>query len=200
MARSTLIFSIALLCIYGANSGAVITSTKLKKHARLLRQCEEGNGKSCYDYGRALWSTPGAIDRKRAVKYFLRGCELTYQPSCGAAADNSTKSVRTNNRKPLRPSEGAIGNCFSPRELDHVRLNQNAISASSVHGQRVSDIQKNSIWQNIGLKENDLLVRINNMPTNTQEDLVKAFASSGKKFGFEVERNGRTITLWYSCQ
>ncbi len=64
----------------------------------------------------------------------------------------------------------------------------------------MSDIQKNSIWQNIGLKENDLLVRINNMPTNTQEDLVKAFASSGKKFGFEVERNGRTITLWYSCQ
>jgi len=71
---------------------------------------------------------------------------------------------------------------------------------SASMGQKIESIKENSFWAKAGLKEGDILVKVNNLPLNNLIETKKAFGAAGKEFGFELRRNGETITQFYTCQ
>jgi hypothetical protein len=182
-------------------ANATVTSARAKSLLRFKRQCDdEGIGRACYDYGRALWSTPGVIDRKTAKVYLLRACELKYMAACEAYQAHSSFRTRVR-QKPLVPTPGeAHGSCFTPDELGTARLSPNIMRGKFVQGHRIDNIKPTSFWAHVGLHEGDVISRVNNMAFNTSSEILTAFSKSGKKFGFEVVRGGDTIVLWYTCQ
>ena len=48
----------------------------------LLDRCEKGNGKPCDLYGRRLAERNRPGDRRRAIFYVRRACQLAYMPAC----------------------------------------------------------------------------------------------------------------------
>lgn len=181
-------------------ASAALTSARAKTLQRFKKQCDdEGEGKACYDYGRALWSTPGAIDRKTAKRYLLRGCELDYKLACETYKDHSSFTTRTHHHRRTVSSEENHGSCFTTDDLGTARFASN-VKGSRIEGQRIDDIKPNSFWAHVGLKDDDVIVKVNNMPFNTTREVLNAFAKSGKKFGFEVQRENAPIVLWYTCQ
>jgi hypothetical protein len=167
-------------------------SPRSKANQRFLAQCDAGSGLACFNYGRAQW---GAGNQKLGKHYLSRACELKYKLACDTLADHSTTTRRYHNTK-----DGGAEICFSNDELSTARFTPNAISKSGTSGQKIDMIKSNSFWARAQLRENDILVRVNNMPFNNQKETLRAFSASGKTFGFEVIRDGETITLWYTCQ
>lgn len=172
-------------------------SPMARTNARFKKQCDdEGYGKACFDYARSRWS---ASDRKIAMRYFLRSCQLKYQPGCDFASNHSANTIRKSRQYSPKVNTGPVGKCFTKNDLTKATMSPNRISVSSVHGQKISAIMPNSFWSRVGLIENDVIVRVNNLPFNTPQESFTAFAQAGKKYGFEVLRNNETVTLWYSC-
>lgn len=170
-------------------------SPRARSLARFKSQCDnDGSGKACYNYGRALWSTPGMMDRKLARKYLARGCELKYELACKAYHDHLTTTRYSH------PSYENRDICYSSKELTTARLITTTFADAKVTGQKIDQIKNNSFWQKAGLQENDTLVKMNNMPLRTTAEAQKAFGAAGKKFGFEVRRGEDTLTLWYTCE
>lgn len=180
---------------------AAVTSARARTLVRYKEQCDSGIGKSCYDYGRALWSTPGAIDRKTAKIYLLRGCELKYSLACEAYKDHNV-STRINKHRSLvsRNTASRQRVCFSTEEMKKARLSLNTNNSSGHFGQKIDQVKLHSFWSRVGLLENDVILRVNNLPFNSSQEALQALGSSGKKFAFEVLRNGESITLWYTCK
>jgi hypothetical protein len=176
---------------------AGISSYKLKTLARQKAQCDnEGIGRACYDYGRSMWSTRGIMDRKQAKIYFARGCELKYTLACQVLEDHSTISHSA------RQSDAGAGRkiCFTAKELDTARFNPFPISPAGVMGQKISQIQASSFWARAGVEEDDVLIKVNNLPLNSMTEMRKAFGSAGKSFGFEIRRGEDIMTKFYNCQ
>jgi hypothetical protein len=185
----TIIFSF-LLCVLAYSAGAL--SPKAKTNARFKQQCDAGDGLACYNYGRAMYS---AGHKKEALRGLSRGCELKYKLSCDSYHDHLTITRHSRKRK-----KGSGDICFTSSELSNARFTPNPVAKTGVQGQKIDMIKSNSFWDKAQLKENDIIVRINNMPFNNSLEGLKAFTASGKTFGFEVLRAGDTITLWYTCQ
>jgi len=200
VARLSLILAILFLSVHADRVRAAVTSAQARTHARFLKGCEDGNGLACYNYGRALWSTPGIIDHKAAIKYFLRGCQLKFELACQAANDHSTSTRKSVLHKKTQPGEeNASGPCFVATDMQAVIMVPHQIGSGAVQGQIMTKIKKGSFWERIGVRENDIVLRVNNMPFNTHEEIMNAFGTSGKKFAFEVERGSGPTTLWYTC-
>lgn len=187
------------LCLITVLSHAALTSARARALTRFKKRCDAGVGKACYDYGRALWSTPGYTDRKSARAYLLRGCELKYQVACDAYHDHNISS-RTS-KHPRRPSGTSPGAqvCFSKDEMKKAAFSPLAIPQTPLRGQKINLIQLGSFWARVGLKENDIILRVNNGPFNTSQEALKILSTSGKKFAFEVWRDNESTTLWYTC-
>jgi hypothetical protein len=200
MARRSCVLFLALLFLRGAGVFADISSAQARTLARFKSQCDAGSGKACYDYGRSLWSVPGAVDRKKAKQFLARGCELKYQLSCDAYNDHNVLVRRHHTAQKFVRGVDAQGGCFTEGDLKTATLKANSTPKNKIVGQKISKIQANSFWYRVGLNEGDVIVKVNNLPFNTSAQVVQALASSGKKFGFEVQRNGETIELWYTCQ
>jgi hypothetical protein len=166
---------------------------KAKTNARFKSQCDSGDGLACYNYGRAMYNIG---HKKDALKALARGCELKYKLSCDSYHDHLT--VTHHARKKKKAGTGDI--CFSSSELSNARFTPNPVAKTGVQGQKIDMIKANSFWDKAQLKENDIIVRINNMPFNNSLEGLKAFSASGKSFGFELMRAGDTVTLWYTCQ
>lgn len=171
-------------------------SPRAKTLVRFKSQCDGGSGKACYDYGRAVWSERGG-DHKTAMQYLSRGCALKYKLACDSTRDHSVRTRHTHRRNRDADAPGAV--CFSSNELSTARLAPNPVSKSGVLGQKIDMIKPKSFWDKVGLQENDVIIRVNNMPFNSSQETMKVFGAAGKKFGFEVRRGGETITLWYTC-
>jgi hypothetical protein len=165
---------------------------------RFRNQCDkEGNGRACYDYCRAIWSTSEIRDRKKARYYFARGCELKYQYACKVAADHAVVTKYAHLKTGNRAGKNI---CFSAKEMDTAHFTSNSISPSVVMGQRIDSIKPESFWAKAGLEDNDVLVKVNNLPLNSLDEMKKAFGAAGKRFGFEVRRDQDTETIFYDCQ
>jgi len=165
---------------------------------RFREQCDnEGNGKACYDYGRAIWSTPEIRDRKKARYYFARGCQLKYEYACKVAADHATRTQYAHIN-----SAGSHGKniCWSIKEMSTANFTSNSLSPTVIMGQRIDSIRPGSFWAKAGIHDNDVLVKVNNQPLNSIEEMKKAFGAAGKKFGFEIRRDQDTETIFYDCQ
>ncbi len=200
MRRLALALTLVFLSVQMNSLHAVITSAKARTLLRFRKECDEqGRGKACYDYGRALWNEGGS-SRKTGKKYLLRGCELKYQTACEAYQDhNSLRSKPPKHYKAVPASDGPVGPCFKNADLNTAKFYPNMISATGVHGQMIAQIEARSFWEHVGFKNGDIITRINNQPFNSADEALKIFGSSGKKFSFEVERDHETTTLWYSC-
>jgi hypothetical protein len=199
----TLALILANLSLHAARAQAsAASSAHARAQARFKNECDnDGRGKSCYDYARSLWSDGGHRNRALAKKYLWRGCELKFQLACETYHERSSYSNKTRVRTKSLPSAlGPSGPCFTPAELDTAKFYPNMISATSVHGQLISNIAPKSFWDRVGFIEGDVIVRINNRPFNKSKAAIDIFASSAKKFSFQVERNHETITLWYTCE
>jgi hypothetical protein len=193
-----LIFIILLITLQIQALHGATGTHRAKLIARLKRQCEEeGSGKACYDYSGALMARGGTANHKLANLALARGCELKYKPACDV---RDRRSITTRRAKRLSEDQEGTGSiCFSNKEESTARLTPNPMGKNGVMGQKIDMIQPNSFWDKVGLKENDVVVRVNNMPFNNIKEAVKAFGSAGKKFGFEVRRGDDTLTLFYSC-
>ncbi len=180
---------------------AKISSAKAKTLSRHKQDCDiTGRGKSCYDYGRGMWALGGKVNQKIARKYLVRGCELKYEAACVEYKRRAiTTKVNRNYTKQRSSGAGSTGPCFSTADIDNSKLYPNYINKSSIRGQRISKIAKNSFWHHVGFKEGDVIVRVNNMRFNNTQEMLQVFATSGKKYSFEVERNHEEIVLWYTC-
>jgi type II secretory pathway component PulC len=84
--------------------------------------------------------------------------------------------------------------------MDTAHFTSNSISPSVVMGQRIDSIKPESFWAKAGLEDNDVLVKVNNLPLNSLDEMKKAFGAAGKRFGFEVRRDQDTETIFYDCQ
>ena len=163
----------------------------LKTLQRFQTQCDEGSGVACYNYGRALWAQGR---KKEGLHSLARGCDLKYKLACGTYEDHNTvtQHVRKN-------SEATGSICFATGELSTARFTSNTTAQGNL-GQKIDRIHPGSFWQKAQLQENDVIARLNNMAFNNNQEVLKAFGSSGKSFAFEVIRDGETITVWYTCQ
>lgn len=192
-------FAFFLFTSFCMTGHAAVTSARARAQVRFRKACDDGNGRACYDYARALWNTPGS-DRKVSRKYFVRGCELKYAPACEAYTQHNAINRRTTRHtKSLPASEGPSGPCFTTADLESSQFHPNMISKSAVHGQLMTGITPSSFWDGAGFKDGDVLIKVNNLPVNTQEQILRVFNSTGQKFSFQVERNHELITLWYTC-
>jgi S1-C subfamily serine protease len=168
--------------------------SRAKTYARFKSGCDNGDGLSCYNYGRAMWSSHR---RKEALKSLARGCELKYKLACASYHDHSVTTHRVSKRRKFPDGSGDI--CFTNNELNTAHFSPNELGQTGVHGQKIIGIKPGSFWDRTKLKENDIIVRVNNMPFNTSAEMLRAFSASGKTFGFEVLREGETTTIWYTC-
>jgi hypothetical protein len=198
-ARALLILTLLVLGVQTESLHATVSTSRAKTMIRFKGQCDNGSGKACYDYGRLLWAMGGALDHQKALHYIYLGCHLEYKVACETYRERSTR-VRYAPKVSRSSASAGAGVCFSGGQLSTARFTPNAISNKEIRGQKVDLIKPGSFWEHIGLQENDVIVKVNNMPFNNNKEALRAFSASGKKFGFEVRRAGGTITLWYSCE
>jgi hypothetical protein len=193
VARLLVSIFVALLCVPALAAHAV--GPKAKTNLRFKKQCDNGEGLACYSYGRAMWNVG---NKKEGLKALARGCELKYKLSCDSYHDHLTRTTHSHKQKKYADGTGDV--CFSSGQLSNARFTPNPVAKTGVQGQKIDKIKSFSFWDKAQLKENDVIVRVNNMPFNNTLEGLKAFSASGKTFGFEVLRDGETITLWYTCQ
>ena len=48
----------------------------------LLKQCDGGVGKACFDYGRNLELFLGKTKHRERLTFVLRACNMAYAPAC----------------------------------------------------------------------------------------------------------------------
>ena len=189
--------ALILLTLLFYNVHAEISSARQRAWARFRAECDSGNGKACYDYGRARWSTPGAIDHKISLKYLWRGCELKYKLACEAYRDHHD-TIRRNARKRRVAGykESLIGPCYSAGQMKNIKFSTNL---GPKHGLHIDQIKPGSFWDHTGLMENDIIYTVNNLPFNTQSQAGTAMRSEGGKFVFQIQRNAEPVTVLYTC-
>lgn len=188
-----------LLFLSASLGGEAHASSRDKALYRFKVRCDDGSGKACYDAGQLYWARrENHADRKIALRYFARGCQLKYSYACDIVAANSTTSVHIHN--PNEKADGVGDICFTVAQFGSARLIAHTASTGVARGLRIEQIKANSFWDRAGLKNGDIVVKANNMPFNNSREAEHALSTSGKKFGFEVVRADETITLWYSCK
>ena len=200
MARFSLILFLTTLTMHLVPEVHAQPETTKRAQMRFKQRCEDGNGKACYDYAFVLWGRKtSARAQKEAMFYFTRACELKFMDSCEFLQTHGTKTIRVAG-KPAANTDGVGEICFSVPQFSNARFSQNFPEPGKVRGQKITGIKPNSFWERAGLKENDIIYRVNNMPFNNSQEAMSTLSSSGKKFGFEVSREEEVITLWYTCK
>jgi len=200
LAFSLLLITLSLNFLPQSWAGSVTTN---KARERFKQRCEDGSGKACFDFAMSLWSPKGPeAEQREALSFAHRACALKYEAACDWSHQHSTHTVRIHKGDGKEPTSGeGVGDiCFSIPQFSTARLTPFEMPAGVPHGQRIDKIKPNSFWERAGLKEGDVIYKVNNMAFNNSKDAMSAFSSSGTKFGFEVIRAEETITLWYSCR
>jgi len=193
MGRAHLII-LVIFCAWIGDLHADAAAHRALTMDRFKEQCEvDGNGKACYSYGRALWSTRGVAERKAAMHYLSRGCELKYDLACKSYHDHLVVTHYT------RKNGSKLHACYSSKELDNAKFTPNVLPSGKINGQKITGIKPNSFWEDAGVKNDDVLVKVNNQSLNSMLELKLAFGNAGKKFGFELRRTDDTMTQFYDC-
>ena len=92
------------------------------------------------------------------------------------------------------------GNCFRSTDMKKANFAPHLLSQTIIRGQKITHIKKNSYWEQVGLKDGDVIVRVDNLPFNNAVEIKHALESSGKKLAFDIQRNEAAQTLWYNCE
>ncbi len=133
------------------------------------------------------------------MDYINRACALGFKTACKTSTDINMRPKKSQKRKAGYYDNAFHGQCFGDSDIYQAEFTPIVISATLVRGQRISHIKVNSYWIQVGLKEDDIVMRVNNKSFNTVAEIHSALRATHKKFAFEVEREGSLITLWYNC-
>jgi len=84
-------------------------------------------------------------------------------------------------------------------------LNQALIVPNKSGGFLVKNVQQNGVFEKLGLKKDDVIRKVNNLPVNSMVDVMQLYRLTGdinkiNNIQIEVSRNGSNQTLFYRLE
>jgi hypothetical protein len=162
----------------------------------LIRQCKDGSGQACYQYGAALLDLNRTKNKALARRYIRRACLMAYAPACNR--EHEAGSVV---REISSIASDAENTRNSSPACDASMVTSVGLSATHLpngsNGQQIVRIDNSYLLQKAGLQVGDVVTRINGEAFSSLKQVSDAVETGGAMI--EVVRKGTLIPLTLSC-
>ncbi len=151
-----------------------------KYYTNLKRQCDDGIGSACFQYGKEILADETMGSRSTGVRLVRQACRMMVASACKYDF----------NRKPDEQDEGCEDNILKEVELE---------SISDPMGQKTWRFKKlTAAWAKAGFRVGDVILKVGDQPMTDTSTISKAFVA--KEVKFQILRNGPTMDLTMRCQ
>lgn len=129
----------------------------------------------------------------------LEGGRSALGGSGGAAGEGIRKTGKHQRTVPRETLDRELGNL--PKLLQQAKAVPHSRNGEQV-GFRVVNIQSGSVFEELGVKEGDVIRSVNGTPIRTPQEALKTYQKlrTADRFRLDVLRDGQQVTLNYSVQ
>ena len=106
--------------------------------------------------------------------------------------------MKFKNYKPVKKGLIVFLLCFVFYSFGETKKEQPALLPKKMTGVRILNVQKGSVFEELGLKKNDMILKINKTPLNNSKHFIRLFRKFRKKnFTLTLLRKSQTLRLSY---